>query len=69
VEGSVTIYFVVLPDGRVKENIMLQKTSGFSDFDDNALNALKMWRFKPLEGGATGEQWGTITFHYRLTDF
>jgi TonB family protein len=68
VEGSVTIYFVVLPDGRIKENIMLQKTSGFSDFDDNAINALRTWRFEPLPGGATGEQWGTITFHYRLTD-
>jgi TonB family protein len=68
VEGSVTIYFVVLPDGRIKENIMVQKTSGFGDFDDNAVEALRSWRFEPLTGGATGEQWGTITFHYRLTD-
>jgi len=68
VEGSVTIYFVVLPDGRIKENIMVQKTSGFSDFDDNAVGALRSWRFEPLKGGATGEQWGTITFHYRLSD-
>ena len=69
VEGSVTIYFVVLSDGRIKENIMVQKTSGFGDFDDNAINALRTWRFEPLKGGATGEQWGTITFHYRLSDF
>jgi TonB family protein len=68
VEGSVTIYFVVLPDGRIKENIMVQKTSGFSDFDNNAIVALRSWRFEPLKGGATGEQWGTITFHYRLSD-
>jgi len=68
VEGSVTIYFVVLPDGRIKENIMVQKTSGFRDFDDNAVSALRSWRFEPLKGGATGEQWGTITFHYRLSD-
>lgn len=68
VEGSVRIYFVVLPDGRIKENIMVQKTSGFSDFDDNAVRALRTWRFEPLTGGATGEQWGTITFHYRLSD-
>ena len=69
VQGSVTIYFVVLPNGRIKENIMVQKTSGFGDFDDNAINALRTWRFKPLGGGETGEQWGTITFHYRLSDF
>ncbi|MDH3197776.1 MAG: TonB family protein [Candidatus Krumholzibacteria bacterium] len=68
VEGSVTIYFVVATDGRVKENVMIQKTSGFADFDDNAIQALLTWRFEPLAGGATGEQWGTITFHYRLSD-
>ncbi|UCH82880.1 MAG: TonB family protein [Candidatus Latescibacterota bacterium] len=68
VEGSVTIYFVVLPDGSVKENIMVEKTAGFADFDDNAVRALLSWRFAPLKGGGTGEQWGTITFNYRLSD-
>jgi TonB family protein len=69
VEGSVTIYFIVLPDGRIKENVMVQKTSGFGDFDDNAVKALLAWRFEPIERGKTGEQWGTITFHYRLSEF
>lgn len=68
VEGSVTIYFVVLPDGRIKENVMVQKTSGFGDFDDNAIHALLAWHFAAMEKGAIGEQWGTITFHYRLSD-
>ena len=66
VEGSVTLYFVVRPDGIVKENILVQKTAGFGDFDDNARNALRAWRFEPLKNGRTGEQWGTITFHFRL---
>lgn len=68
IEGSVAIYFVVLPDGSVKENVMVEKTAGFADFDENAVRALLAWRFAPLEGGGTGEQWGTITFHYRLSD-
>ncbi len=68
VEASVMIYFVVLPDGHVKENVMVQKTSGFTDFDDNAVNAILAWRFQPLRGGKTGEQWGTIMFNYRLSD-
>ena len=68
VEGSVMIYFVVLADGRVKENVMVQKTSGFADFDNNAVRAILAWRFEPLTGGTTGEQWGTIKFHYRLSD-
>ena len=61
-----TLYFVVRPDGTVKENILVQKTAGFGDFDDNARAALRAWRFEPLKNGRTGEQWGTITFHFRL---
>jgi len=66
VEGTTKIYFVVLPDGRVKENIVVEKTSGFEDFDRNAAQALLAWRFQPLTGNQTGEQWGRIAFHYRL---
>jgi TonB family protein len=66
VEGAVTLYFVVRADGTVKENVLVQKTAGFGEFDDNARTALRDWRFEPLHGGRTGEQWGTITFHYRL---
>ena len=66
VEATVTLYFVVLPDGRVKENIQVQKTAGFADFDHSAIAALAKWRFEALGGGATHEQWGTITFRYRL---
>jgi TonB family protein len=68
VEGRVTLYFVVRPDGSIKENVLVQKTAGFEDFDENARTALRAWRFQPLTGGRTGEQWGTITFHFRLTE-
>lgn len=68
VEGSVTLYFVVLADGRVKENIVVQKTAGFEDFDQNASTALRAWQFEPLRRGQTGEQWGTISIHFRLQD-
>lgn len=66
VEGAVTLYFVVRSDGTVKENVLVQKTAGFADFDESARAALRTWRFEPLSGGRTGEQWGTITFHFRL---
>jgi TonB family protein len=68
VEGSVTLYFVVRPDGTVKENVLVQKTAGFQDFDESARTALRAWRFAALGAGRTGEQWGTITFHFRLRD-
>jgi len=66
VEGSVTLYFVVRADGTVKENILIQKTAGFGDFDENARAALREWRFEPLARGEAGEQWGTITLNFRI---
>lgn len=66
VEGSVTLRFFVLPDGSVKQNILVERASGFSDFDKNAVAALAEWRFEALPG--SGEQWGAITFHFRLTN-
>lgn len=68
VEGSVTLGFVVLPDGRVKSNVMIHRTSGYQDFDRRAQDALRQWRFEPLRAGSTQEQWGTITMHFRLTN-
>ena len=68
VEGSVTLYFIVRPDGSGRENVVVQKTAGCQDFDENARTALRTWRFEALRAGRTGEQWGTITFHYRLRD-
>jgi TonB family protein len=68
VEGSVTLYFVVRADGSIKENVLVQRTAGFEDFDENARAALRAWQFEPLRDGRTGEQWGTITFHFRLRD-
>ncbi len=68
VEGVVTLYFVVRADGTVRENVLVQRTAGFEDFDENARVALRAWRFEPLRGGRTGEQWGTITFQFRLRD-
>jgi len=66
VEGSVTLYFIVLANGVVKDNLLVQKTSGHKDFDENAKAALRAWKFEALSGA--GEQWGTITFHYKLRD-
>jgi TonB family protein len=66
VEASVTLRFFVLSSGLVKENILVETTSGFRDFDVASVNALIQWQFEPLAGAA--EQWGRITFHFRLSD-
>ena len=68
VEVSVELYFTVLPSGRLKENMLIERTSGFDDFDRRAKNALASWRFESLGPGASAEQWGRIEFKYRLRD-
>jgi len=68
VEGSVRLYFIVGEDGKVKDNIVVEKTSGYPDFDANANTALSGWLFERLPGNQVGDQWGEITFHFRLTD-
>lgn len=38
-EGSVTLRFFVRPDGTLRENILIERTSGHTDLDQNALEA------------------------------
>lgn len=66
IEAAVTLHFVVLPDGRVREDVQVLKTGGFSDFDERATAAVRRWRFAALAGGDAAGQWGTITFRFRL---
>jgi TonB family protein len=68
IEGTVRLQFFVLPNGSIKENVLVERTSGFEEFDRNARLALLDWRFEPLPAGAAGEQWGIITLNYRLED-
>ena len=68
VEVSVELFFTVLPSGQVKESILIERTSGYDDFDRRAKTALTTWRFASLGPGTAGEQWGRIEFKYRLRD-
>ncbi|MFT5315365.1 MAG: TonB family protein [Candidatus Krumholzibacteriia bacterium] len=68
VEATVTLYFLVMPSGHVKENIQVQRTAGYKDFDAKAVAALQDWRFAALSESDGRQQWGTITFRFRLSD-
>lgn len=66
-EGVVAVHFTVLPDGRVKDNTRVQQMSAHSDLNRAAMAAIKKFRFAALESGkAQVEQWGVITFVFRL---
>lgn len=67
VEAEVVIRFFVSADGRVRDNLFLERTSGYKDLDQQSMKALKSWIFAPLpKGDLQADQWGIITFRFRL---
>lgn len=62
--GAVRIRFWVLPDGKVKDNLLIETSSGWSEIDTLAAKSLKEFVFAPLTGSQ--EQEGVIEFYFRL---
>lgn len=65
IEADVVIKFYVSPEGKIREKLYLERTSGYSRLDRLAMEAIKKWVFQPLETKG-GDQWGIITFRYLL---
>lgn len=65
IEGIVSLLITVLPNGEVKEKIMIDKTSGYSVIDQAAIQAVKKWRFAALD--KKEEEQGVVTFVFRLS--
>lgn len=66
--GSVRLYFTVTPDGVVRTNIRVTKTTGYPQLDQLGIDALKQWRFAPLNAADEGKgEWGIITFNFSLS--
>ncbi|MCG8607366.1 energy transducer TonB, partial [bacterium] len=61
---TITLQFTVLPNGQVRENTAVVRTSGSAAWDDVVIRSLKRWRFTPLADGVRQDQTGTITFQF-----
>lgn len=64
IEADVAIRFFVSATGEVRDNAVVERTSGYPELDKLAMTALKQWKFTPLAGN--DDQWGVITFRYLL---
>ncbi len=64
VGATISMNFTVMEDGRVKENILVVRTSGSKAWDDAVKQALKEWRFAPLSTNGRRDQTGVITFQF-----
>jgi TonB family protein len=72
VEADVLIRFFVDAEGKVLDRMFIERSSGYKELDDLCLEAVKKILFKkilfvPLTGGAKEDQWGVITFRFRLS--
>ncbi len=63
VKGEVELKFWVTPTGEISE-VEVWKTSGWSGFDNSASQALRQWRFGPIE--EKERQWGIISFVFEF---
>ncbi|MBP7792525.1 MAG: TonB family protein [Candidatus Goldbacteria bacterium] len=63
-EATVTIYFVVRPDGTVKDNLIIERSSNYPELDNLAKEALLQFKFAPIPG--SDDQSGYATFRFML---
>lgn len=64
VEAAVTLQFSVTAEGRVKDNILLVRTSGYPAMDRLAAEALRTWLFSNLPADRAREEVGSITMTF-----
>jgi TonB family protein len=64
IETSVTLRFYVTPSGGVKNNVMVEKTSGYPELDAMAQEALLQFAFETL--AISGDQSGIAMFRFVL---
>ena len=68
-EAQVSIRLTVNVRGQVKTNLTVERTSGFTELDQLAVESLRMFVFRPLQEKETlREEWGVATFNFRLMD-
>ena len=67
VSAVVQLRFWVTPEGSVKRNSFIERTSGSGSWDKSVKKALEQWRFAPLPPNVVQEtQWGVITVKFTL---
>ena len=65
VGATISLYFTVMENGVVKENVVIERTSGSRDWDRLVIEALKKWKFVPLnKKGIRLDQSGIVTFQF-----
>lgn len=62
IEGTTSVQYIVAPSGNVSEVKILQ-SSGSSMLDDEAVDTIKKWKFKPMNSEVTYEK--EVVFRFK----
>lgn len=67
VGATISLRFTVMENGSVKENVIIERTSGSLQWDQMVIAALKNWQFVALpQKGIREDQTGVITFKFEI---
>lgn len=67
ITAMVKIHFTVKPDGTIRPSMRILQSSGYTDLDQLAKDALRTWRFSPTAAHSSEEEaWGIISFRFTL---
>jgi TonB family protein len=67
ISALVKIFFTVRADGSIRRTVRVVHSSGYTELDQLAKEALLDWRFSPTQARSTTEEaWGVITFRFTL---
>jgi TonB family protein len=63
----VKIFFTVKSDGTIRRSVRIVHSSGYTELDTLAKEALLAWKFSPTRAQSSEEEaWGVITFKFTL---
>ncbi len=63
--ATISVQIAVNPDGTIKENVFVIKTSGFGSWDRLVIDSVRQWKFASIQNSGI-VQTGIITFNFIL---
>jgi TonB family protein len=67
ISATVKIFFTVKADGTIRRSLRVVRSSGYSELDSLAKEAILAWKFSATSASSsTDEAWGVITFRFTL---
>lgn len=68
ISAAVQIFFTVRPDGTIRTNLRVDRSSGYPELDQLAMQALLQWKFSSTSARSDDNTaWGVITFRFTLS--